>query len=1083
MSKYRFRLKNGRVIGPFLIEDIPELISKGHILGEEECQEYPVGDWKPIKSFENISPLLSQGPVDEKQEATFVKKLSELNLGAPQVEELTKDTESSDAETEDLSTEQINFPKEFAFNEEEGTKPLSATEIQELHDKEDETTVDEGTSELNSEIDENEVVVDDNNPTLTETELNTKANIRTEENHDKTQINPDTLKYLEELKAEKEKQKLEERKKLEEEAQKEPEVDLDNDSTQFISLDQLKGEVKEELDESISELKQEAKKEKIKKKKEKIKKKKELERQIELEEEDEEEEGPMKKIIIGIVVAVVLFIFLQPEKEKPKGPPPISLKQPEISFPTEYEQDKQNPVDPEEKYKLGLIEYFKGGYKNKLKAIKLLKTSVQYKSKDNKAIPWLIFLYADVLDNSDDLIEDAKVIFNLIQIHNIKSVNDTYYAAAKAYFYLKMDKIAASIKIIEEFASIKSNKPSVELFMVYLKALSKGGNLVKAEDIRKKLEGLSKKTYDIYITLYDYYVFKGEYEAAQNLILEAEKTFKDDVGILLRKGKLFVYKEDFKSLDVLLKKVRWQAAGDSKVYYSKYLEYKGLVAASNKKVKEAAKYFNDALKIYESDELRSRLAALSESDDSEVNKVIVESKAKELIARAQNHLDKLNYKFATVDAFKAKSIAPNYIPAHLMVAKIQVKQSLFKEAIEGLRELNKKYINDSTIAFELANAYIEAYKFDKAKRIITAQATEENRNNPTYYAVAAKYYVYKDQFQDAVNKLKLAININPLNDENIYRLAKVFMRYRKYTLARSFLKRCIELDPANVDYRVSYGDIIYETDGTEEAIGYLLNVLVYFPDNARILGNIAIYYYKSGQQSQFKAIKNKLEQLPDKDPDLYKFLIQAAKLDEKNEDVIKYSKELININPGDLQARLFLGQVYMELERYKEALLEFNEIKARLDTYPKLQYYMSKLYLLTDNVEEATKLAKQEIKANPSGIDGYLLLGEILRSEKDYLEAERYYKQAQKIDRDNVDVLIGLGIIAFKKSQYDSALNLFQKAKKTDPARAEIHKLLGDVYRASQQSALAIESYKLFLELSPNSSYKDNLESYIRMMQ
>lgn len=1083
MNKYRIRLKNGRVIGPFSVDDIPELISKGHIHGDEECQQYPVGDWLKIKSFPEIQPFLDDNSSSEKSEATFVKKLSELNLkkdeNAPQ--EIQVESNQQDNEDDILNTQQINFPQEFTFDENDATKPISASEIAENLQVTEQEEVQELTE---TEISKNEEdTSSEDGVTLTETELNTKANIRNEGNHDQTIVNSDTLKYLDELKKEKAIKDEEERVKLQEEAEKEPEVDLDNDSTQFISLDQLKGEVQEELSESVVELKKEAKKEKIKLKKEKARKKK-AQQQVEIEEDDdEEEESPLKKIIIAVVAIAIIAFMIKPEKEKPKGPPPLALKAPEISFPTEFENDPNNAVDPEEQYKLGLIEYYKGGYKNKLKSIKFLKKSINYQFSNNKATPWLIFLYSDLLDNSDDKIEDAKVIFSLVQINNIKAVNDTYYAAAKAYFYFKMGKINAAKKIIEEFASIKTNKPSIELFMVYLKTLSLSGDLVKAEDIRKKLEGLSKKTYDIYLTLFDYYVLKGEYEKAQTLIIEAEKKYKDDVGLMLRKGKLFVYNEDFKSLNALLKKIRWMGADDSKVYYSKYLEYMGLVAAASKKPQEAADYFNKALTYFESDELRSRLSALSESNDQEVNKVIVESKAKQLIARAQNHLDKLNFNNAIVDALQAKSIAPSYIPAQLMVAKIQVKQSLFAEAIKGLEQLNREYTNDSAIAFELANAYIESYKFDKAIKIITAQATPENKNNPTYYTTAAKYYVFKDDFPQAVKWLKNAININPLNDENVYRLAKVLMRYRKYQRATSLLKRCIELDPSNVDYRVSYGDIIYEIDGTSEAIGYLLNVLVYFPDNARINGNIAIYYYKSGQQSQFEAIKSKLEKLPGKDPELYKFLIKAAKLDEKNEDVIKYSKELININPGDLQARLFLGQVYMELERYKEALLEFNEIKQRLDTYPKLQFYMSKLYLLTDNVKKATELAQNEVKANPSGIDGYILLGDILRKEKKYIQAEAYYKKAQLIDRNNVDVLIGLAVVAFKKSQYESALNLFAKAKKLEPGRPEIHKLLGDVYRASQQSSMAIESYKLFLELSPNSSYKSNLEAYIRMMQ
>ena len=80
-------------------------------------------------------------------------------------------------------------------------------------------------------------------------------------------------------------------------------------------------------------------------------------------------------------------------------------------------------------------------------------------------------------------------------------------------------------------------------------------------------------------------------------------------------------------------------------------------------------------------------------------------------------------------------------------------------------------------------------------------------------------------------------------------------------------------------------------------------------------------------------------------------------------------------------------------------------------------------------------------------------------------------------------MLVGLAYINFVKSQYEIALDLFIKAKRLDPGRAETYKLLGDVYRKIAQSSLAIESYKMFLELSPNTRYKKDLQNYIRMMQ
>ena len=82
MDRYRIRLKNGRVVGPFKIEDFGELYAKGHILGSEDCQVFPTGDWKPINSFENIRAVIGKTQIVEqnsnREDATYIKKISQL---------------------------------------------------------------------------------------------------------------------------------------------------------------------------------------------------------------------------------------------------------------------------------------------------------------------------------------------------------------------------------------------------------------------------------------------------------------------------------------------------------------------------------------------------------------------------------------------------------------------------------------------------------------------------------------------------------------------------------------------------------------------------------------------------------------------------------------------------------------------------------------------------------------------------------------------------------------------------------------------------------------------------------------------
>jgi tetratricopeptide (TPR) repeat protein len=1081
MEKYRIRLKNGRVMGPFEIESFGELYLKGHIKGSEEVQVFPTGDWKPIKSYRDIIQVLKKAKnstkVEENTEATFIKKISDLK------KELEEEKEAIDEPKEvvEQKTDE-NFPNEFQFEKKtQVTEHIAQVESKEEINKEDVAVIED--ESINTEVEEeaDKTEVEEKIEETEDNDATVLANPPTEDVGDKTQINKDTLKYLEQLRREEaEKKKLEE----EEEKNKEPEIDLDNDSTQMVNLKDLKKELKVEAKSSENELQQIERLEQKKKKKKELEeaKRKALEEEEEDEDEEEEEENKPKLLKLVVVIAIVAFgyalLFPDEGKKKVKKIVPIY---PEISFPQQY--DVPNAKKAKELYIKGMKLYVSHKYPNYLQAIKFFKASVENQFKKNPAMAKLIMSYSMLLPNSKDKIENGNKIFKLVQINMSKVYKDANMAAAVANFYFKIGKNNAAVSVIERFNAIKKNKPTLELFSVYLDGLLQTGDLVKAKAVYEKLSSMPKRSLKVNISLINYCLKSGNIEKAADILVEAEKKYDNNVGLLLIKAGLLIYQEDFKSLDVVLDKVQKLEADKSPVYYSKYLEYRGMQSVAEQKVKRAIQYFKKALSINESTDLRAKLAVLDMSNDTEANLLIAESKAIKEITKAKNHIKNKNWNFAFVSAMEATRIAPNYVKAKLFLSDLQAKQSFFEESLKTLEDLFKKYPNDKDVIFALIQAYIEAYKFREAKRHLAMIVASDYRTDPEYYKVSAKYYLYKDDFNHAVGWLQQAINKNPLDDSLVFDLAKFFIRYNKFTKAKVLLNKAMDLDPSKIEYRISYADIIYEVDGAESAIGYLYDILNDFPDNPKVYSAIGIYYYKSGQLKYFEDTKEKLQKLPNKDEALYDFLIKAAKLDEKFEDVIKYSKKLIRINPANLDTRMFLGQVYLEKERYKEALREFKAVEERISTYPKLQYYMSKLYLLVDNNEKAIELAKNEIKANPTSEDGYILLGEIYRKEEKYIEAEKEYKKAQRINSKNVDTLVGLAFINYKKNQYEIALDLFTKAKNLDSQRAETYKLLGDVYRKIGQSDLAVESYKTFLDLSPDTKYREQLNSYIRMME
>ena len=296
MTKYRIRLRNGRVIGPFIEDQLLELRQKGHITGGEEAQIFPTGDWQSVQNFDFFKKELTvdqnQNLTENVKEETFVINLQNFKKQKNELEIDQIDIKEH-SPVENL-TETIRIPspispppkKEEAFDLELDQQP----EIQKNHD-----------------------------PVIIEIEDQ-------EERFDKTQINPIAQKEIELMrrkkKEEEEKQKAaeEELKRIqEEEEQKKREakqVAVYDESTQMLKMDHIKSDLillAEEEEKNIAKIEKE------------IKKKKKKEDQEELKEEedtqDDEQKKKKKKIIILLAAAAILYAVLFPsEDEKSKKP-------------------------------------------------------------------------------------------------------------------------------------------------------------------------------------------------------------------------------------------------------------------------------------------------------------------------------------------------------------------------------------------------------------------------------------------------------------------------------------------------------------------------------------------------------------------------------------------------------------------------------------------------------------------------------------------------------------------------------------------------------------------------------------------
>jgi tetratricopeptide (TPR) repeat protein len=797
------------------------------------------------------------------------------------------------------------------------------------------------------------------------------------------------------------------------------------------------------------------------------------------------EKAPPKKITKKIIIRAVAVSFiaiyfllelLEPGPTTPEGIKVVPLK---IRFPVTFEfKDVKKSKEALDK---GIKLYQKANYMGRLSAANQFLLSLQHSFQSNPALGNLILTYSELLLNSRNPRKEGQTLFRLIKIAKSKSLTDINVVMGTALFYFYNNKFYTALNVIENY--LRVGKPSLKLLSIYLQILVKTGELTKAKKVYDKIKKIEYRPIESYVSISRFLDSDEQYTKGKKEIVRGLNNFKNSVPLYLEYCRYLIRDSQFKELEKILLRINTLEAEQSPFYYSKYLEYLGTLAAVKKEDKKAVKYFRKALKLHDSDELRSKLAALNMGGDSAVGSLVIESKIKQNMKLAREEMKNKNWNKAFNFAIEASDLNEKYIPAQLLLAKVQVNRGFYESALDTLKKLRKEYPTNMTVNRALIMANINSYRLDAARKEIVALANTPLAKTAEYYSLLARYYLASDNTVLALKNLVQALNLDPLNDEDFFLLGSQYLKYRKYQRAQEFLAQAINLDPRNTDYRAEWAKILYELDSAETAIGYLRDVLELDKDNPKIMGDIAIYYYKSGQQQNFEEMKEKIESSPRKDEGLFQFLVEAAKLEDRVDDVIKNSIELIKLNPGDLKARMTLGEYLLKMRKWKQAAKVFEEVKSSLGSFPRVNYYLSKVYTMLKQPDKAEEAAKLEIKENPNRPYGYFALGEVYKNKKDWPNAVRMFEKAISIDPAFTEALMGLGWIKQRQNYFTEAQELYARALKEDPSIAALHRELGFLYKSMGQSGLAIESFETYLKLDPTAKDARRIKQWIKQLR
>ena len=802
-----------------------------------------------------------------------------------------------------------------------------------------------------------------------------------------------------------------------------------------------------------------------------------------IEKQKEEKTKSNKKkgsIAVFIIVLLGLFLFLPDEDEKKQEvKTKLNYVLPVFDFPQSYTESDEDLSKEQLLQAKDILKNY--SFENLLQAAPILKNSYEANDQNKDALNLLTLTYSLMIQHAENKTDAANTVFKLLHIIGEgQELFNIDVLTAKVYFLLYLEKYQAVKFLMEQYNTI-NKKVTPLLFAGYLKALIEVGDLVEAKKITEKLLLAHNKNPYVYSAVLEFYKVNNDEKEFWKIFNQALTEHQKSVLILLQGAYFYIKREDPDRSGDILKRIKSLEYGKSRHYYAIYLSYLGEYLAIKKNPKEAAEVLKESLDLEENKYLRIRLAALkANAENSGINTLIIESKSVNFINKSKEFLEKFEWDLALTNAIRAVDVYPKYYPAIRNLAKVQSRLGYFDLAIKNLEKFRKDDPNNLDLNVELLKVYTDAYKLSSAGDLV-AILSQTNMVNSEYFSIImADYYKKKGEVLKSILWLQQAVKINPLGDKNLFLLAQSYIKNNNIKVAKDLLIRAMSIDPANVQYRSLYADILYELNGVEPAIGYLRQILKEIPDDPILLNKIAILYYRSGQIKVFDDLVKELKKLPDGANDLNLFLMESAQREGRMSDFIQYANEYLRNDPGDLNIRLALVEAYYSINNYPVAKEHLALAKQRMPTYPKINYFEAKIALAEGKKDDALTAILQETKENPNLEMAHILLGDLYNLKDEVNEADKSYRMAQRINPNSVDALKGIAALKVKKNELPVAIELYNKALTWRPDDASLQLVLADLYRQMGQTQDAVKAYKNFLEMEPEYSEKDKIEKYLK---
>jgi tetratricopeptide (TPR) repeat protein len=231
----------------------------------------------------------------------------------------------------------------------------------------------------------------------------------------------------------------------------------------------------------------------------------------------------------------------------------------------------------------------------------------------------------------------------------------------------------------------------------------------------------------------------------------------------------------------------------------------------------------------------------------------------------------------------------------------------------------------------------------------------------------------------------------------------------------------------------------------------------------------ALIFFK---ENQFAASLEKLERslgLEKRDPAVHRLAGLTCVVLEKYDLAKTFLEAAAELAPDDAMAHYYLGRLYYTIQRFPQAVAEFEQVIKLNPFFVKGHDNLALALEAVGNEEGAISSYRKAIELNEqqklANEWPYLNFGKFLMTKNSYSESLQLAERAVQINPKSAECYYVLGKVLNKLGRDAEALEALKKSTSNDPKYSEAHYLLGRMYQQRGDTSQAQREIQIFQEL------------------